>query len=631
MLVDVTVATDLIDAQDLLERLEESISVYDRDARFVYLNAAATRPFGRPRQELIGKRPWDLAPSGTGPSPFRVALEAVLAGGPRAKVTSFALGRWYDVDVYPHELGAIALARDVTAARTAHEELAHSEARFRAMVESSPEAIVILDVSTGRFCDANREAEELFGCTRERLLSIGPGELSAPVQRDEVDWASFYAAALDEVIAGKIVVREWAVRGPNDKPMTLEVRLRRLPSSDAVLIRGSLFDVTARKRAENQLAEVQRLEAVARLAGGVAHDFNNMLTVIIAGVQLALAELPEGHPARADLEDAMSAGERSALITRQLLAFGRKQAETRIAVNLSHYIDSMIPVLERLVGEDVELVSEVADPLENVQIGSGHVAQILLNLVANARDAMPSGGRITLQTANVVLEHEHEPGHDGVPPGRYAMMTVADTGQGIPASVLPHIFEPFFTTKALHRGTGLGLSTVYGIVKQEGGHIWIDSEVGRGTTFKVYLPMIAKAGVTAPALPRPHEAVRGGSETILIVEDEDPVRRVLVRTVQRAGYTVLEAANAGEALLAIEQQGGKIDLLLTDVVMPRMSGPQLVARVRRDWPAIRVVYLSGYNDARLEQPDQVGSYDALLEKPVPREVLLDRLRDVLDR
>jgi len=629
MLGGVTVAADLIDAHDLLARLEESITVYDRGARFVYLNAAAARPFGRLPHEMIGKTPWEFSPSAV-PSPFRLALEAVLAGGSKTTTTTFALGRWWEADIYPHALGAIVLARDVTAAHTVHDELAQSEARFRAMVESSPEAILILDVKARRFCDANREAEELFGRTRAELLQLGPRDLSAAVQRDDVDSEQFLTSGLEEVLAGKVVVREWAVRGPRDTPMTVEIRARRLPSSDSVLVRGSLFDITARKRAQLQLAEVQRLEAVARLAGGVAHDFNNMLTVIIAGVQLAQAQLPETHPAREDLEEAMSAAQRSALITRQLLAFGRKQATTRVAVNLSHYIDGMLSVLKRLVGEDVELVSELADRLESVEIDSAQIEQILLNLVANARDAMPGGGRITVQTANVVLDSEYERLHNGVPPGRYVLMSVTDTGSGIPASAMPHIFEPFFTTKALHRGTGLGLSTVYGIVKHNGGHIWVYSEVGHGTTFKVYLPMVegtAVAREVSTSLP----IIGGGSETILVVEDDDPVRRVLVRTLQRAGYAILEAANAGEALLLLEQRAGKIDLLLTDVVMPRMNGPQLVERVRRTWPAIRVVYISGYNDARLEGPEHAGTYEAMLEKPVTREVLLECLRGVFAR
>ena len=619
--------TGIFDAQDLLERLEESVTVYDRDARFVYANASAARRFGCEASELIGKRPWELAPTEGAPSSFRVALEAVISGAPRTTTTSFALERWWEVEVCPHPLGALVLARDVTESHRAHDELARSEARFRAMVEGSPEAILIFDVTTRRFCDGNREAEALFGRSRAELLASEPMELvsAQPDENPEL----LIADSIERVVRGEKLEMEWRAIGAGGQPLTVEVRAHRLPSSDPVLVRVSIFDITARKRAQQQLAEVQRLEAIARLAGGVAHDFNNMLTVIIAGVQLALAQLPQGHGARADLEDAMSAAERSALITRQLLAFGRNQGAHPVVLDLSEYVDRMAPVLRRVVSEDIELVLDLAQKLATVMIDPAHVEQLLVNLVANARDAMRDGGRITIQTANVFLDTEYQRLHNGVPPGRYVLLSVADTGEGIPASAMPHIFEPFFTTKTLNRGTGLGLATVYGIVKHNRGHIWVYSEAGLGTTFKVYLPMVDQPPAFHPAVPSPTTS-RGGVETILIVEDDDAVRSVLRRTIQRAGYTVLEAGNAGEALLVAEQHQGKIDLMLTDVVMPRMSGPQLVARLRPLRPDMRVVYISGYNDARLESAEHAGTYEVALAKPVNSELLLECLRDVLD-
>jgi len=618
---------------DLLESLEESVTVYDRDARFVYANAAAARPFGRPARELVGKRPWDLAPSDE-VSPFRLALEAVLAGGPRTRTTTWveAWNRWYEADVYPHPVGAVVLARDVTVARRAHDELARSEARFRAMVESAPEAIAIVDFTTNKLVDMNHEAEELFGRSRAELLAMTPVDLSPPTQPGGVDSVQYFSTIRERVLHGEAVGIEWTAIGPRGRVLTLELRARRLPSNDqAVLVRTSIFDITARKRAQEQLQEVQRLEAIARLAGGVAHDFNNMLTVIIAGIQLALHQLPKDHVACEDLENAMNAAERSALITRQLLTFGRNQAAKPRVLDVTAYIDRVAPVLRRLVGEDVEIVLDLARPLANTLIDPAHVEQVLVNLVANARDAMPKGGRITIQTANVVLDAEYERLHNGVPPGRYVLVSVADTGEGIPPAAKPHIFEPFFTTKALDRGTGLGLATVYGIVKANSGHIWVYSELGFGSTFKVYLPM-ADATLPSDDVDASQRAMSArGTETILLVEDDDDVRAVLRKTLQRAGYTIIEAKNAGEALLVVEQHHDTIHVMLTDVVMSRMTGPQLVARLRPIRPQMRIVYISGYNDARLDGPEHVGTYDAMLTKPVSNDVLLACIRDVLDR
>jgi len=286
-------------------------------------------------------------------------------------------------------------------------------------------------------------------------------------------------------------------------------------------------------------------------------------------------------------------------------------------------------VLERLVGEDVEIALELAGQLGCVLIDPAHVEQILLNLAANARDAMPTGGRLAITTANVFLDGEYERLHDGVPAGRYVMLVVSDTGEGIPEASKPHIFEPFFTTKILNRGTGLGLATVHGIVQQNGGHIWVYSEPGLGASFKLYFPLAddpaSVAEVRAPA-----HVAHGGTETILLVEDEDGVRQFLRRALQRGGYTVLEARNAGDALLIFEQHPGPIGLMLTDVVMPRMTGPQLAARLRSMKPDLRIVYVSGYNEDRIDRTIE-SAHDAFVAKPVSVEALLQAVREVLDR
>ena len=623
-----------VDVVDLCDRMDEAVTIHDHDGRFVYLNPAAVRAVGVPADQLIGTLPWALAPTAPADSPFRVALEAVLAGAPSKKVTTFVpwRARWFAFDIYAHRGGAFVMSRDVTAARRAHDDLANSEARFRAMVETSPEAIVIFDATAGRFTDLNPEAEKLFGRTRAELLGVGPLDVCQPTQAGGVPTAVMVADVIEKVLRDEIADLDVAIIGPRGLPLTVELHARRLPSTEPALIRASMFDITTRKHAQDQLAQIQRLEATARLAGGVAHDFNNMLTVIIGGTQLALNALPQDHPVREDLRDVMSAAERAALITRQLLAFGRRQHALPRVVDLTTYVDRMKPVLQRMVGADAEIDLELARPLGGTFIDPAHVEQILINLVANARDAMPRGGRITIHTANVILDREYQRLHNGVPPGRYVLLSVSDTGEGIPEAVKPHIFEPFFTTKALERGTGLGLATVHGSVKHNGGHICVYSEPGLGATFKIYLPLASERTGAEPEAaaeaPRPSNA---GTETILVVEDDDEVRAFLRRALQRHGYSVLETNNAGEALLLCEQHEGKIDLLLTDVVMPRMTGPQLAARLRALRPDMRIIYISGYSEERIDGPEYAAIRDGFIAKPMSVDALLQCVRSVLDR
>ncbi len=316
------------------------------------------------------------------------------------------------------------------------------------------------------------------------------------------------------------------------------------------------------------------------------------------------------------------------------LAFARDQKISPRVLSLSTYAERMKPMLTRIVGEDVEIELDLAQPLGDVLIDPGHVEQILLNLAANARDAMPRGGRLTIHTANIFLDKEYERLHNGVPPGRYVMLTVSDTGDGIPEAVKPHIFEPFFTTKALHRGTGLGLATVHGLVMQNRGHIWVYSEPGMGATFKIYLPHVEGTSTDVEATHDKEKDELGGTETILLVEDDDGVRQSLRRALQRGGYTVLEARNAGEALLIFEQHETPIHAMITDVIMPRMTGPELAARLRKVRPDLCIVFISGYSEDRVPEAHATGTptplHDAFIAKPVSVDALLRGVRGVLD-
>jgi PAS domain S-box-containing protein len=624
------------DVEGLLDRLTETVSVYDREGRLRYINGAGARAF-LPLQlaDILGKRPWDIVGS-TEISPFRAALQEVLEGGALRTVFTFArgLGRWYECDVYPLPDGALVVARDVTERQLAEERLRQSEARLRAIVEYAPEAIVLADGTTQRLLTVNGAAERLFGLGREQLLEKTLLELSSVRQPDGTPSEPRLRSYVEEAIVGAKPEFEWSIRNARGTDVPCEVRLLRLPqdlpNEGRVVVRGSFSDISGRKRLQEQLAQSQRLEAIGRLAGGVAHDFNNMMTVVIGTAEVLLSRLATTDPMRADLTDIVGAAERAALVTRQLLAFGRRQRLAPLPIDLSSHVEHMNRVLQRVVGEDIELELELARPLGVVRVDAGQIEQVVLNLVVNARDAMPNGGRLTIQTANVTLDGEYQRIHNGVPPGRYVMLAVSDSGEGIAEGVRAHIFEPFFTTKELGRGTGLGLATVHGIVEQSGGHIWVYSEPGTGTTFKVYLPRVDELRThTSEPPPAPNDRY-WGVETVLLVEDDPHVRQFVRKALQRGGYTVLEANNGGEALLIMEQHQAAIDLLLTDVVMPRMTGPQLAQRLRALRPDLPAVYMSGYAEDRVIEPGALAANDAFVQKPIGPEELLRHVRSTID-
>jgi signal transduction histidine kinase/CheY-like chemotaxis protein len=383
----------------------------------------------------------------------------------------------------------------------------------------------------------------------------------------------------------------------------------------------------ARKR-DDKLRQAQKLEAIGRLAGGVAHDFNNVLSVILSHGELILQDLKPADPLRADIEEICKAASRAAGLTRQLLTFSRQQVIEPKVIDLHEVLMSMDSMLQRILGEDVELVSVAPKSSGRVKVDPSHIEQVILNLVVNARDAMPTGGKLTIETANVVLDESYAVTHLPAKAGPYVMMAVSDTGTGIDRATQTHIFEPFFTTKEKGKGTGLGLSTVFGIVQQSGGNIWVYSEPGKGTTFKVYLPRVdAEVDVTRPQVAPP---TLYGTETVLLVEDEEQVRKIVLSILRRQGYRVIAAQHAGEALLLCEQHRGPIDLLLTDVVMPQMSGPQLAKRLASTRPEMKVLCMSGYTDDSIVRHGVLETGVAFIQKPVTPTSLAKKVREVLD-
>lgn len=408
-------------------------------------------------------------------------------------------------------------------------------------------------------------------------------------------------------------------------------------SSDRIVkVQGTLQDITEIKRAEeerrklqNQLVHSQKIDSIGRLAGGIAHDFNNLLSVVLSYAEFAIDAVREGDPLRADLEEIRRAGVRAAALTRQLLAFSRKQIMKPEVIDLNGVVSSLESMLKRLLGENIEVAAHLAPDLGRVMADVGQIEQVLMNLAVNARDAMPKGGRLTIETDNAELDAAFAESHFDVEPGRYVMLAVSDTGIGMDAATMEHIFEPFFTTKEKGQGTGLGLSTIYGIVKQSGGHIWADSEPGAGTTFKLYLPRV-DAQVVAAAAKETEPAAAAGSETVLVVEDEAAVRRITERILRHAGFNVLAAGGGGDALLLCEKFGTAIDLLLTDVVMPQMSGGEVADRLRRMNPDLKVLYMSGYADDAIAHESILKPGTPFIGKPFSAADLTRKVREVLD-
>ncbi len=522
--------------------------------------------------------------------------------------------------------------RDMTEHRRSEEMVRVTRDHLEALIEASPLPIVAI-ANGDDVLSWNRAAETLFGWTADE--AVGRRLLCVPEDK-QAEFDDFRATVLrGEGFTGRETVR---LRKDGAR---LDVSISTAPLHDAtgqpVGLVAMYVDISGRKRAEEalrqsqeQLRQAQKMEAVGRLAGGVAHDFNNLLSAILSYSEMVLADLPESHPSRDDVEQIRQAGARAAELTHQLLAFSRRQLLQLRTLNLNTVVASVDRMLRRVIGEDIELRTVLAPALAHARGDAGQLEQVLMNLAVNARDAMPSGGTLTITTANADVGEAAAVRWPQLQPGSYVMLAVRDTGLGMTREVQERIFEPFFTTKGPGHGTGLGLSTVYGIVAQIGGHVFASSEPGAGSTFTIYLP--ARAPDAEPVAPVPlRPAVRGGAETVLLVEDEELVRQLTREILRRNGYRVLEACDGVAALAVLRDHPEPIDLLLTDVVMPRMSGHELVEQARPLRPAMRILYVSGYSEEAIARQGQLTEGVDLLAKPFTPGGLTAKIRQLLDR
>jgi PAS domain S-box-containing protein len=520
--------------------------------------------------------------------------------------------------------GRVWFFRDITERKLAEKALQESEERYRDLVENAHDIIYSHDLE-GNYTSVNKAGEQITGYTSEEALKLNFTQTIAP------EYHTKAMEMLERKLAGeKVTAYELELLAKDGRRIAVEVNTKLVFHDNLpVGVQGIARDVTERKHLEEQLRQAQKMEAIGQLAGGVAHDFNNLLTAINGYSSLALQRTDESSTTRGYLEEIKKAGDRAANLTRQLLAFGRKQMLQPITLNLNEVVGDINKMLRRLIGEDVQLTAKLDPALKTIKADRGQIEQVLVNLVVNARDAMPRGGHLTIETTNFEVNGDYSRKHIGVQLGSYVMLTVSDTGIGMRDEVKARIFEPFFTTKEKGKGTGLGLSTVYGIVKQSGGHISVYSEPGQGTTFRVYLPQI-EDGTERTEKTTPEIAAPNGSETILLVEDEDVVRELARKILEEVGYNVIDASGGEEAIRLCCEHNEPIQLLLTDVVMPGISGKETAERLIALRPTTRVLFMSGYTDHAIVHHGALDADVKFIQKPFTPSALAKKVREVLD-
>ena len=623
----------------ITEGTTDAVFVKDRQGRYLMINSAGANFIGKSVAEIIGKDDRELFDTGSATMEAdRKLMESGATQTSEEQGTSNGVSRFYLATKGPYRnarseiVGLLGISRDITDRKRAEEEMRKSQQKLRIHFDHTPLGVVEWDLEF-RVTNWNPAAERIFGYSREEAMGqhghfIVPEPFRERVEQvwidllhpePDVHLPSRYRFAQNDNVTkdGRLISCEWY-----NTPLVDE-------AGHVLGVASLVQDVSERVALEDRLRQSQKMEAVGRLAGGIAHDFNNLLTVILGYSQILTDGVPAGSRLADSTKQIKSAAERAAGITRQLLAFSRKQVLSPRIINLNDVMQSLDSLLRRLIGEDVEVLTVPADDLGSVRADPGQIEQVIMNLALNARDAMPNGGKLTLETANVNLDGSYARDHHPVEPGRYVLLAVSDSGEGMSEETLSRIFEPFYTTKEVGKGTGLGLSMVYGIVKQSGGHIWVYSEPEQGTTFKIYLPRTDQAAETTVVEKRP-ATVQRGTETILLVEDDPQLRQLSSTVLAHCGYNMLVAGSPEEGLAICQANHHDIRLLVTDVVMPRMNGRQLAEKIVQVCPKVRVLYISGYTNNAIVHYGVLDPGLWFLPKPFSLSALVAKVREVLD-
>ena len=629
----------------LAESAQDFIFIIDRNGYVQYVNSSGAKEFGCHPEEIIGRNIKEpLSPEII--KQQHQNIQKVFESGESLRIDNKVLlpnrELWLNTQIIPlwnegkddRANAVFGVSRDITERKHAEEALRKSEAKFQELFDEAPVGYMELDAEE-RIIQVNRTELDMFGYTLEEMLGQPIWKFVSEKER-ETSRQTLMAKLSGSMQPGRDLERTYVRKDGTTFPVLINDSFIRNAEGRITGIRTAVQDITERKRAEEkmaalqeQLRQSQKMESIGRLAGGVAHDFNNLLTVIRGYSQLSLGELQKGDPLWENIEEVRKAADRAADLTRQLLAFSRRQILEFKTVNLNNLIQAMEQMLRRMIGEDIELIIHGGENLGSIKTDPGQMEQVIMNLAVNARDAMPSGGKLIMRTENVCLDEKYARNHASMKPGYYVKLSISDTGCGMTPEIRERAFEPFFTTKEKGKGTGLGLSTVYGIVKQSDGNIWIDSEPGKGTTFNIYLPRMDEPVEVLIKKGELKETPRG-NETVLVVEDEEAVRKLAVHTLKKQGYKVLEATGGKEALGVVERHPEPIHLILTDVVMPGMSGPELVEGLRQVRKEFKILFMSGYTDDSVIYHGVREGEMNFIQKPFTVETIGRKVREVLD-